>query len=40
MEPLRPADVPFGGYETETKDVGEIFGRKNRFLTVVAPSSE
>ena len=33
IEPLRPADVPFWGYETETKDVGEIFGRKNRFLT-------
>ena len=22
LEPLRPADVPFGGYKTETKDLG------------------
>jgi len=26
LEPLRPADVPFGGYKTETKDLGKIFG--------------
>ena len=28
---LWPADVPFGGYKTETKDSGEIFCRKIDF---------
>jgi len=36
LEPLRPADVPFGGYKTETKDLGGIFLPQNRFLAVVA----
>jgi len=31
LEPLRPADVPFGGYKTETKDLGGIFFRKIDF---------
>jgi len=25
LELLRPADVPFGGYKTEAKDLGGIF---------------
>ena len=40
LEPLRPADVPFGSYKTETKDLGGIFWSQNRFLAVVAPPSE
>jgi len=39
-EPFWPTDVPFGGYKTETKDLGGIFGCKIDFLAVVAPSSE
>jgi len=31
LEPLQPADVPFGGYKTEMKDLGGIFGRKIDF---------
>ena len=31
LEPLRPADVPFGGYKTETKDLKGIFCRKIDF---------
>ena len=38
LEPLRPAGVPFGGYKTETKDLGGIFLPQNRFLAVVACS--
>ena len=30
-EPFRPTDVPFGGYKTETKDLGGIFGCKIDF---------
>ena len=40
LELLRPADVPCGGYKTETKDLGGIFWSQNRFLAVVAPPSE
>ena len=36
LEPLRPADVPFGGHVTETKDWDE-FLPKNRLLAAVAP---
>jgi len=32
LEPLRPADVPFGGYKTEAKDLGGIFGGKIDFF--------
>jgi len=39
-EPFRPTDVPFGDYKAETKDSGRIFWLQNRFLAVVAPSSE
>jgi len=31
--------VPFGGYKTETKDLGGIFAAKS-ILAVVAPSAE
>jgi len=31
LELLQPADVPFGDYKTETKDVGGIFGCKIDF---------
>jgi len=30
-EPFWPTDVPFGGYKTETKDLGGIFGCKIDF---------
>jgi len=36
---ITPADVPFGGYKTETKDYDD-FLPQNRFLAVVAPPSE
>ena len=31
LEPLRPTDVPFGGYKTETKDLEGILAA-NRFF--------
>ena len=40
LERLRPTEVPFWGYETETKALGEISGRKVDFFAIVAPSSE
>ena len=38
-EPSRATDVPFVGYKTESKNLGR-FWPQNRFLPVVAPSSE
>jgi len=38
-KPFRPTDVPFVGYKTETKDLGEFLAAKSIF-TIVAPSSE
>jgi len=31
LEPLRPADVPFGGYKTKSKDLGGFFAAKSIF---------
>ena len=39
LEQLRPANVPFWGHVTETKDRDE-FLPKNRFLAAVAPPCE
>ena len=39
LERLRPTDVPFGGYKTETEYLGG-FLPQNRFLVVATPPSE